>query len=392
MGDLESLLLILGAIYLTECIVWVRRGGIGFNRLWAKAWRVWHPGAVLANTRGGVFLSNPLPPFGNVLLCYQPALSLSPDAALSFTAACINPNWRPPQTGRLVKWSEIQTVAFEGKTVLVNGALFAKAPSITEARRWAQLLHRIKSTPEKQRESAIREAMGGSLDSARIRKRWEEYAGQSVLLRRLAIVLFIYLFALAPLLLWKYGFRHAGAGVAAGLLAQTLTIGWLFRRAHQRLFPDGAEERFTPFLTMLLAPPSAIRAPDTLGRHLLEEFHPLAVVQALAPPEAFKKLARHVLLDLQFPVLPAAPSADEAAVRAEDWSRARMRELVWKFVERAGVNPEDLVKPPAPAESVNKAFCPRCGSQFVDSAAACRECGGRPLALFEPAATTNLSR
>ena len=382
MGDLESLLLILTAIYLTECIVWVRRGGIVISRFWGKVWRVWHPGAVLANTHGGIFFSNPFPPFGNVLLGHQPGISLSPGAALSFTAACINPSWRASQSGRLVKWSDVKTVGFEGKRILVNDALFARAPSIGEARRRAQLLHRLKSMPEKQRESAIREAVRASLDLARIRQRWEEYQESSALLRRLAIILFAYLFAIAPLLLWKYGFRHAGLGVAAGLIAQTFTIGWLFRRAHKRLFPDGAEERFTPFFTMLLAPPAAIRAPDILGRHLLEEFHPIAVVQALAPLEVFKQLARHVLLDLQFPILPVAPSSDDSATHIEEWFRTVNREAVSTFVERARVVLEELLKPPAPAEAVNRAFCPRCGAQFVDPAALCGECGGRALVIF----------
>ena len=386
MGDLESLLLILAAIYLTECVVWVRRGGIAVHRFWGTVWRIWHPGTVLANAHGAIFLSNPIPPFGNVFLSHQHGTSLSPEAALSFTAACLNPNWRHPQPGVLVKWNDVKTVGFEGRSVRVNDAFFGKAPSIGEARRRAALLRRLKAVPEQQRESAIREAISASLDSGKVRKRWEDYQATSALLRRLAIVLFVYLFAIAPLLLWKYGFRHAGLGVAAGLLAQTFTIGWVFRRTHQRLFPDGAEERFTPFFTMLLAPPTAVRAPDLLGRHLLEEFHPLAVAHALAPPEAFRKLARHVLLDLQFPILPVLSSSDDCAIRAEEWFRTRVRETVWKFVESTGANPEDLLKPPAPTETVNCAFCPRCGAQFVDLSAVCGECGGRALTSFGPAA------
>jgi hypothetical protein len=387
MGDLDSLLLILAAIYLTECVVWVRRGGIAINRLWGKAWRIWHPGTLLANARGAIFFSNPLPPFGNVLLTHQPGISLSPEAALSFTAACINPSWRPPHVGLLIQWSELKTVGFEGKRVLVNGIFFDRAPSIGEARRRAALLRRLKAMPEKQRASAIRASVGDSLDSAKVRQRWEDYQVQAAPLRWLALILFAYLFAIAPLLLWKYGFRHAGAGVAAGLLVQTICIGWLFRGAHKRLFPDGVEERFTPFFTMLLAPPTAIRAPDILGRHLLEEFHPLAVVHTLAPPEVFKKLARHALLDLEFPILPVSPSSDESVIRTEEWFRAMLREMVWKFVERANVNPEELLRPLAPAEIVHRAFCPRCGAQFVDPAAVCGECGGRALVTFGQAAT-----
>jgi hypothetical protein len=276
----------------------------------------------------------------------------------------------------------MKTVGVEGKSIFVNDTLFTKSPSLGEARYTAVLLHRLKSLPPKQCEAAIREAVSASLDSAKIRDRWEEYQKRSALLRRLAAILFVYLFAIAPLLLWNYGFRYVGFGVATGLIAQTFTIGWLFRQAHKHLFPDGSEERFTPFLTMLLAPPAAIRAPDILGRHLLEEFHPLAVAQALAPPETFKALARHILLDLQYPILPATPSSDPAAIRTEEWFRGMVRESIGRFVEHAGASPEELLKPPAPTEIGSRAFCPRCSTQFVNTDAVCGECGGRALVSF----------
>ena len=66
----------------------------------------------------------------------------------------------------------------------------------------------------------------------------------------------------------------------------------------------------------------------------------------------------------------------------EEWFRTVLREAVLKFVERADVNPEELLRPPAPTETVNRAFCPRCGAQFVDPAAVCFDCGGRELVSF----------
>src|SRR6266700_1553769 len=102
MGDLEGLLLVVAAIYLAECVVWVPRGAVVFNRYWIKTWRLLHPSAVIGNERGGLFLANPLPPFGTVLV--SPLFMLSPEAAYSYTSACINPNWRPVQLARHVFW------------------------------------------------------------------------------------------------------------------------------------------------------------------------------------------------------------------------------------------------------------------------------------------------
>ncbi len=148
MGDLESLLLVLAAIYLSECVVWVRRGGVAFHSHRGKTWRFWHPGAVLGNARGAMFLANPIPPLGTVLVSHQFPVSFSPQGVISFTAACINPGWRPAQSANHLRYEEARTIAVEGRTLRVNGGLFVKAPSPAVARAQASLLRRLKSIPE----------------------------------------------------------------------------------------------------------------------------------------------------------------------------------------------------------------------------------------------------
>jgi hypothetical protein len=382
MGDLESLLLVLAVIYLTECLVWVRRGAVAVASYWGKRWRFWHPGAVLGNSRGATFLANPLPPFGAVVVGYQFPISASPQAVYSFTAASINPGWRPSQVGRLVRYDELRTVTFEGKNVLTNDALFCRAPSAASARRLAEWLHTLKLMPEAQRSDAIRTAVADALDPEKVRARWSEYRDQSKLLQRLSTVLFAYLFFAAPALLWSLGFRVAGIGVAAGLLVQTFTIGWLFHRAHRRLYPNGAEDRFVPFLTMLLAPPTAIRARDLLARHLMDEFHPLAVTQVLCSRADLKAMARHALRDLYFPMLPLSASAASDAIQTEGWFRRLVLDETEKLLTRAGLNPVELLAPPVISEEVHRAYCPRCHAQFVSADVVCGDCGGRPVAAF----------
>src|SRR5688572_20885595 len=105
MGDLESLLLILSAIYLTDCAVWIRRGGVAVRTVWGKNWRLLHPGTVAGNSTGAVIFANPLPPFGSILTAYQFPVSLSSTGVFSFTAASINPDWRPSQLSRWCPFS-----------------------------------------------------------------------------------------------------------------------------------------------------------------------------------------------------------------------------------------------------------------------------------------------
>jgi hypothetical protein len=141
----------------------------------------------------------------------------------------------------------------------------------------------LKALSEADRAAAVRRALASTLDAQRARERWQEFQRVNSRLRKLANLLFVYLFVLAPGLIWFLGFRRAGLCVAVGLLAQTFSIGWHFWPAHGALYPGGSEERFTPLLTVLPAPPTAIRAHDLLARRLLEGLHPLALAQVFTP-------------------------------------------------------------------------------------------------------------
>ena len=85
MGEFESLLLILTLIYLSECLVWVRRGALVFASWWGKSFRILHPGTLLGNQRGGLLLANPLPPLGATFISPGFPLSLSPEGAFAYS-------------------------------------------------------------------------------------------------------------------------------------------------------------------------------------------------------------------------------------------------------------------------------------------------------------------
>ena len=382
MGELKSLLLILALIYLSECVVWVRRSALVFATWWGKNFRILHPGTVLGNQRGGLLFANPLPPLGTTFISTGFPLSLSPEGAFAYSAACLNPAGRPSQTARSFRFEELRDVAFEGGKVLVNGEMFLKAASTISARHWASSLRGLRNLPKTARADAIRKLIHESLDADQIARRVRELQWRVKPIRHLSNALFIYLFLVLAPLLWRYGFGQFGLWLLLGMLAQTVSIAVLFRRAHQALYPGADEERFKPFFTMLLAPPTAIRAPDIFARHLLETFHPLAVAKVLCRPETFTGFARLILLDLRYPLLPVCPMDDPSAVLVEQWFRAAQREAIEKFIQSAGLRPDELIAPPKPSETASQSYCPRCGAQFVVHAGYCADCGGRPVQPF----------
>ena len=319
MGELESLLLVLALIYLSECLVWVRRGALAFASWRGNRFGLRPPGTWMGNQRGGLLLSNPFPPLGTVLIVPDLPLSLAPTAVFAYSSVCLDPAGRPWQTARHLSFKEIRNVAMEGRKVLVNGELFLKAASSFSARWLAESLRRLRKSSEPERTAAIKQMLNESLDAEKLSARWRVFQTRVRPIRILSNGLFVYLFLVVAPLIWRFGFGQFGLWLLVGMLAQTISIAVLFRRAHQSLYPDAGEERLKAFLTMLLAPPAAIRAPDLLARHLLANFHPLAVAQVLCSPGRFKSLAGQALLDFRYPLLPVCPTNEPEPMATEQW-------------------------------------------------------------------------
>lgn len=383
MGEIESLLVALGVIYLFECLIWVQRGSVLLVRWWSKSCKIQFPGTVFGNARGALFLANPFPPFGAVFLGRPLPVSFSEDGAFAWSALCLHPGWRPVQTGRFLRFNEINGIEVDGSKVLVNAELFVRASSPYAARGIAKELRHLKKTPVSERKAAIKQSIATALDCARVRHRLDAFAREARWLRHLCTGLFLYLFIAAPLALALFGLETTIWFVLAGLLAQTISIALLFRRAHQTLYPGAEEERFTPFLTMLLAPPTAIRAADLLGRHLFEEFHALAVAATIASDINFSKFARQCLIDLRYPMLPTCPVSEATAVSTEESYREEMSNAIEELARSCGLGIEELLQPRITFDAATAAICPRCQSQFTIASGVCADCGGRPLVRLE---------
>lgn len=204
---------------------------------------------------------------------------------------------------------------------------------------------------------------GQGLDTDAILKRVAEFDRISKPLRTMGNILFVFLFIISPLVVWRFGVLATLLPLIAGIYAQAILISWRFAKAHKQLYPTRSADRLTPLLTMLLAAPSAVRAQDILGRPLLEEFHPLAVAKALCLDADFQTLAPQILRRAKFPPGNAAP---DDRFLSEIESNLR-------------ISAADFVKPPAPTDPSHKRYCARCLQQFTADAKVCNDCVGRPL-------------
>src|SRR6266511_2153028 len=145
MGELESLLLVLALIYLSECLVWVRRGALALGTWWGKSFRILYPGALLGNQRGGLLLANPLPPLGTLFLSPLVPFSLSPQGALAYSSACLNPAGPPVQTARFFRFAVIREVDRHtsdvgevGRAKAIKGWILQRLDAVDISRRLKQ--------------------------------------------------------------------------------------------------------------------------------------------------------------------------------------------------------------------------------------------------------------
>jgi hypothetical protein len=392
MSDLELLFLVLAALYAWECTGWLRRGSVAFVTWLSGHWRVRQPGSLLGNQRGGLIFLPPLPPLGGILTGTQLPLSISPDAVLAFVSSSINPGWRPPQTGKLFRFDEIRTVEARGKNVLVNGGVLAHVGSPTFAGWLSRELRQLAKTSAAKREQAIKELVRGCFDHRAIESRWQEFQKRTAWIQTLANCVLIHLFLLSPLVLHRWGLRQSWPGLLAGLLALTTATALLFRRAHKHFYPEAGEDRFTHFLTILLAPATTARANDILSRPLLENFHPLAIAKRFCSEKDFREFARQTLREIYHPALPLCPGNDVLAQATERYARALLRTTIEAFLAENGVAPETLLTPPAPSDESCRIYCPRCLAQFTITTGVCADCGGLELApLDRPKPTPDLT-
>jgi hypothetical protein len=125
---------------------------------------------------------------------------------------------------------------------------------------------------------------------------------------------------------------------------------------------------------MVPLPVAAIRGPAFLLRNLLAEFHPLAIARVFCKEERFLELARGLVRDAEFPIVPVCPTQDAGQVETERYFRERLRAAVGEFLAGEGFVMETLAGPPSREGEDHVAYCPRCHCQFIIAEGMCETC------------------
>src|SRR5262249_19113874 len=153
----QTLLLILILLYLSECLIWVKRESVAFVPGWGGRWRLAVPPSWLGNARGGILLLNPLPPAGEGVFFLFLSLPVSPFGICAFNLQTLRSEARSPfQTGQFVPFGKIKDCGTDGAYLVVNNERFARCASGRQARALATVISAMVKASTSKREAMAR--------------------------------------------------------------------------------------------------------------------------------------------------------------------------------------------------------------------------------------------
>ena len=379
-GEGQTLLLILVLLYLSECLIWVKRESVAFVSAWGSRWRLATPPSWMGNANGGILLLNPLPPSGRVFLSHLSPISISPAGICAFNLQTLPSEARSPsQNGQFLPFNKIKDSGTDGSYLVINKEKFTKCATAKQAHALANLIGAMSKASVSKRETIARTWVVKQFaadDAAALLKESEKLITP---IQEMGVILFLFLFVFTPALAFRFGFSPLIIPVAAVMVVLAIEIAIMFHRAHKKLYPAQSSERLESLVKMILCPPVSIRAADILTKNLLAQYSPIVLASVL-PGTGEQQFVRGVILDLKHPLRHEVSDAD--AEKTIAWTANEQLNVCLDGVKKGRyLKPEDLLAP-TQREGNSIAYCPRCRCQFVVSDGECPDCPGVRLVEF----------
>jgi hypothetical protein len=272
----------------------------------------------------------------------------------------------------LVPWEELADVTLEGRSLKAGERTLLITPSPGAARLFADRLRALAAAPAEHRLAELERLLAEATDLDGLRDLRRATGDLGRWLKTGSALLFAGLYLGVPLHLYTDA-RHLTVQpllVVLGVLhvAVVALSAMTLRRT-------GAGARsFLAALPHLLLPTSAAHALVHLLRDAHHRYDPRALAAALMDRGAFTAFARRELARL------AQARAGTASLGLErHWD---IEERTWaRLLERLGISPAEVARPPPRAETGSSCYCPLCEGEYRDGFARCGDCGA-PLRPF----------
>lgn len=376
--------LVMLVLYAVECLAFAPGESVLIVRAFVLRVSVARPWQVMATRRGRVIAAGWMP--WDVGLVAAPWPISIADGAVANRPSHALFDERPVETfaPRCLRFDELEAVTFHERELWVNGQRFAVTAGRAQSEELTQLLRRLRDAPPESPEDRgdiLRRAMRRHLGDRRAAKRWKRFLIESGVAKRVSVMLALLIFVALPLVYVYLGLENYWR-VLIPIYGGLVAMGGLeVDRLYRRLYPKRVGERWKQVLLTIVAPTHAMRLADLVAHELLATHHPAVVARAAGTPRQAEQAARETWLSLHHPRIPPEPDpADVAEVVST--ARQRWREALDAWFARHDVETTGWDQAPSRTSPSCVAYCPRCGSQYVEADAGCRACGGLALRPF----------
>lgn len=353
------------ALYLLECLSWLRPGHRLFASIWPGRWRLLREGLHLAGwlPSARFCVAHELPLVWTPRGVYVPARQELVEG----------PCWRREGFDflayeDLAAEREHHAVRFDLEHVL-------QLPSRAHAEDVLEQLRALRALPEAARAAYLAEQLRRAGDLAAFRAHDLDLAHERFPLAAVSTMLFVAVFAALPLAAWIEPFEPwLGAVLALCALLYVMALGLAIvfvKRARRR----GHARTEGLLLPILLSPPAAIRASAGLLRDLHHRFDPLTIAAALLPRQELLALARAQLCTADL----ALEDGEE-----EDWRGfwSERRKMVAGLLAAIGASETEALAAPQRNDAAAAGYCPLCGLEYRSLDVDCAGCAV-PVRAFE---------
>lgn len=370
-----ELLLILAALYLSECFLWVGSGGAIVQSFFLRFGWV-SPLEVLRNPKKGLCFLSVLP-FDVVYRCSGFPYSVSPSGLVLHRPDSIE----PPPDGAPEKHFELPSGGGRIGDSSPVPSLSLDLPSETASTSWENFFRVLAGAPRSQRENLIKKRVRQCLSDRRVHRRVQWFLRTSKGLRILTSLLFALLFGAVPAVYFSGLFPRLWVGLLALYLLLVSSILVRFTRLHRRIWPERVRDRRIKSVLISLAPSYSMRTASLLSQDLVSDSHPLALARALLPRAEFVAEAQRVFRKAVYFPPSQARGGDRNPQEVLDFFRSRVLSEIECRLEAWSLSTEEVLATPEARLSA-QAYCPRCTTQYDVVEATCEDCHGIEVVPF----------
>jgi len=359
------LFLVFGFLFCLESVILSGRGTVIVYSHFLSKWDF-----IISDTLpffGGKHLSfkTLIPPLGSAFITGSYPVIISPSGFM------LNPyEGRCRASGiNCFRYSEVKIIGVSGPALLINGSTFCRMHSESEADWWKEkLLNLTKISPDKMA-GRVNELIASMFDLQSIEKIAEKIFNSVKPLRRTVNLLYIFLFIIAPVLVFLFSFENVLIPVLTAVLFLHAAAVTFFYKAYRTVF----ENRGIPWaaiISIAFYPPALIRSIDYFFKDSMLQFNAGAAALHLLPQGKSKKLISFLIREYIFFNFASENNFEQEQI---SFYRNSMLGEIKLLLERKSVNYEELLIPPAPHDDI-EFYCPRCFCQYTGKVRTCEDC------------------